>query len=255
MKDYSPQDLEHDIKSAQFNDRCRFFLGDSSLSVREYDTALPDGTKVLPVTKPEGFKGTDRYDVETNLSFAEINGTDFVIEVNEQGDTYKVIGGEVTVIQKASGAKATLTKGKQVTATTTSLSNVSSFGISDEAGSWTTYQEINSAVAQDNQSSSSSSSQSDSTKKKIKIGPLSCFIATAAYGSETAKELDTLRAFRDKVLLRSEPGKWFVNTYYIVSPPLAEYIAEHEEVRTFVRKGMLDPVVNLLKSTQSLWNN
>jgi hypothetical protein len=206
------------------------------------------------VTEPEGFKGTDRYDIETNLSFAEINGTDFVIEVNEQGDTYKVIGGEVTVTQKASGAKVTLTQGKQVTATTTSLSNVSSFGIADEAGSWTTYQEINSAVAQDIQSSSSSSGQSSDTKKKIKIGPLSCFIATAAYGSETAQELDTLRSFRDRVLMQSEPGRWFVDTYYTVSPPLADFIAEHEEVRTLVREALLDPVVTILKASQEVWN-
>jgi len=81
------------------------------------------------------------------------------------------------------------------------------------------------------------------TKPKFKIGPFSCFIATAAYGSETAKELDLLRSYRDKVLLKSEPGKWFVDTYYKLSPPFAEFIADHEEVRTFVREGILDPMV------------
>ncbi len=81
-----------------------------------------------------------------------------------------------------------------------------------------------------------------------------CFIATAAYGSETANELDTLRAFRDKVLLQSDPGKWFVDTYYSISPPLAEFIAEHEVVRTLVREGFLNPIVNLLKSAESRWN-
>ena len=94
----------------------------------------------------------------------------------------------------------------------------------------------------------------DSGRKKIKIGPLSCFIATAAYGSETAKELDTLRAFRDKVLLKSEPGKWFVDTYYKFSPPLAEFITDHEEVRTFVRERLLDPIVGALKQTGSCWD-
>ena len=94
----------------------------------------------------------------------------------------------------------------------------------------------------------------DDTKKKFKIGPFSCFIATAAYGSETAKELDLLRAFRDKVLLKSEPGRWFVDTYYKLSPPFAEFIADHEEARTFVREKLLDPIVNLLKQTESSWN-
>ncbi|MCX6005811.1 MAG: hypothetical protein NTZ34_00925 [Chloroflexi bacterium] len=82
-----------------------------------------------------------------------------------------------------------------------------------------------------------------------------CFIATAAYGSATAAELDTLRAFRDKVLLKSEAGKLFVDTYYYLSPPLAEFIAEHEELRTFVREALLDPVVTVLKGTQEIWDN
>lgn len=94
-----------------------------------------------------------------------------------------------------------------------------------------------------------------SPKPRWKLGPLSCFIATAAYGSETAAELDKLRAYRDKVLLKSEPGQWLVDTYYQVSPPLAEFISQHEELRTIVREGILDPVVNLLKITEFYWNN
>jgi len=81
-----------------------------------------------------------------------------------------------------------------------------------------------------------------------------CFIATAAYGSPTAEELDTLRAFRDKVLLQSEAGTAIVKFYYQVSPPAAAYIASHEEVRTVVRELLLDPAVNVLKQTQSYWN-
>lgn len=94
----------------------------------------------------------------------------------------------------------------------------------------------------------------DGSKKKWKIGPFSCFIATAAYGSETAGELDMLRSFRDRVLMRSESGKLLVGIYYRLSPPLAEYIAEHEGVRTFVREGLLDPVVGILKQTENWWN-
>jgi hypothetical protein len=92
------------------------------------------------------------------------------------------------------------------------------------------------------------------SNKKFKIGPFSCFIATAAYGSETAQELDTLRAFRDKVLMQSAPGRLLVDTYYYLSPPLAEFIASHDEIRTFVRERLLDPLVNILKRTQQLWD-
>jgi hypothetical protein len=90
---------------------------------------------------------------------------------------------------------------------------------------------------------------------KIEITIPQCFIATAAYGSPAAEELDTLRAFRDTVLVQSAPGRAIVEIYYEVSPPAAAYIASHEEVRTIVREVFLDPTVTVLKQTQSYWNS
>jgi hypothetical protein len=81
-----------------------------------------------------------------------------------------------------------------------------------------------------------------------------CFIATAAYGSPTARELDTLRAFRDKALLRSELGTALVEFYYQTSPPIASFIAGHEAIRTVVREAILDPIVFVVKHTESCWD-
>ena len=99
------------------------------------------------------------------------------------------------------------------------------------------------------------SGKPDNGSGNWKIGPFSCFIATAAYGSETAAELDTLRLFRDRVLMQSGPGRLLIDTYYRLSPPLAEYIAQHEGVRVLVRELALDPVVEILKQTRSLWDS
>ena len=86
------------------------------------------------------------------------------------------------------------------------------------------------------------------------FGPFSwCFIATAAYGSETAKEIDILREFRDTVLLRSGLGAKFVSFYYRTSPPIANFISRHEVLRTVVRVGFLDPIVKLLSWSHDLW--
>jgi hypothetical protein len=93
----------------------------------------------------------------------------------------------------------------------------------------------------------------DSDGGGINIEIPSCFIATAAYGSSTARELDLLRAFRDRVLMKSEPGRAFVEFYYQTSPPIADFIARHEVIRTFVREVMLDPIVLIVKSTQDKW--
>jgi hypothetical protein len=80
-----------------------------------------------------------------------------------------------------------------------------------------------------------------------------CFIATAAYGTETASQLDVLRDFRDQVLLKSALGSRFVAAYYRLSPPVAAFIAKHDFLRAVVREVLLDPVVNLLQWSQDLW--
>ena len=93
----------------------------------------------------------------------------------------------------------------------------------------------------------------DKAKKESSLWP-DCFIATAAYGNETAEQLDTLRGFRDRVLLQSELGNQFVNTYYALSPPLADYIRDKDVLRALVRFG-LEPLVIQLNSTRFLWDN
>jgi len=80
-----------------------------------------------------------------------------------------------------------------------------------------------------------------------------CFIATAAYGTETASQLNVLRDFRDQVLLKNPLGSLFVQTYYEVSPPIATLIAKSDFLRTVVRELFLDPAVNILKCSQGLW--
>jgi nitrous oxidase accessory protein NosD len=88
------------------------------------------------------------------------------------------------------------------------------------------------------------------------FGPFGwCFIATAAYGTEAAKEIDILREFRDEVLMRSSLGAKFVSFYYRTSPPIAGFIAQHEVLRTVVRVGFLDPIVKILNWSHDLWSS
>jgi len=59
-----------------------------------------------------------------------------------------------------------------------------------------------------------------------------------------AQEVNILKNFRDKVLLTNSFGKTFVKIYYNYSPPLADFIAEHDSLRAMVRISLL-PVVGV----------
>lgn len=71
-----------------------------------------------------------------------------------------------------------------------------------------------------------------------------CFIATAAYGSAMAPQVDVLRAFRERYLRPYVLGRAFIHRYELWSPPLADAIRGSESGRLIVRI-VLWPVVGL----------
>jgi hypothetical protein len=79
---------------------------------------------------------------------------------------------------------------------------------------------------------------------------LSCFIATAAYGTPFAEEIDVLRNWRDDFLEASYPGRAFIKAYYSLSPPVADNISESKGKRKIIRTA-LGPIVKILKDKYS----
>jgi hypothetical protein len=53
-----------------------------------------------------------------------------------------------------------------------------------------------------------------------------------------------LRDFRDKCLLDNALGKGFVKAYYRYSPPIADFISKHDNLRAVVRISLL-PLVGI----------
>jgi len=66
-----------------------------------------------------------------------------------------------------------------------------------------------------------------------------CFIATAAYGSSLEKHVRILSEFRDHILLPTRWGQKVVDAYYRLSPPVADFIRDHEVTRAVARWSLL----------------
>lgn len=71
-----------------------------------------------------------------------------------------------------------------------------------------------------------------------------CFIATAAYGSSLAPQVDVLRAFRERFLRPYAFGRLVIRAYETWSPPLAELIRSSDGLR-WATRVVLWPVVGL----------
>ena len=77
---------------------------------------------------------------------------------------------------------------------------------------------------------------------EIRAPKIACFIATAAYGTSMADEIQVLRDFRDGYMLTNYAGRALVEFYYSVSPPIAQFISEHASLKAAVRAGLLPAV-------------
>lgn len=69
-------------------------------------------------------------------------------------------------------------------------------------------------------------------------GGVSCFIATAAYGSPLHPHVQALRDFRDEHLLTNAPGRAFCAWYAEVSPPLAAFLNRHPTLKPPARLAL-----------------
>ena len=88
-----------------------------------------------------------------------------------------------------------------------------------------------------------------STENKSQDNAGGCLIATAAFGSELAPQVQQLRELRDNQLLQTESGKSFMSSfndlYYSFSPTIADYERENPLFKEAV-KIMITPIISSL---------
>jgi hypothetical protein len=73
-----------------------------------------------------------------------------------------------------------------------------------------------------------------------------CFVATAAYGSILANDVELLRHFRDAELESNIIGELGVEAYYTFGPAIAGVIGESDLLRTTAR-DLLRPIVRIVR--------
>jgi hypothetical protein len=73
-----------------------------------------------------------------------------------------------------------------------------------------------------------------------------CFVATAAYGSLMANDVDMLRRFRDLFLQHSVVGELAVEGYYTVGPAVAQVVGQSDLLRATARR-FLGPMVEAVR--------
>jgi hypothetical protein len=76
-----------------------------------------------------------------------------------------------------------------------------------------------------------------------------CFVATAAFGTPLAAEIDVLRRLRDQRLKTNTLGRVAVATYYAFAPPLARAIASDEWLRGGARR-LIAPLVRFARALE-----
>jgi hypothetical protein len=57
------------------------------------------------------------------------------------------------------------------------------------------------------------------------------------------------------VLMESTMGSQFVTLYYQLSPPVADFIARSDLLRTLVRELLVDPIVWTVEATGAIWRS
>jgi len=144
----------------------------------------------------------------------------------------------LTISATASASTGSFTV--QVTGTSGALTHSTNVGVL-----------ITTPVATTSSSSSTSSSTSSAAGAPV------CLIATATYGSQVSPEVQLLRNFRDKSVMKTQAGSSFMVVfnawYYSFSPGVANYISSHSAERT-VMKAVLYPLVGILYLTSNVYS-
>lgn len=223
--------------------------GSNSVSVFAATSGAPAGGSPLqvvsePIAVAINPQGTTAYvsNVRTSPRVVEVGGMR-TLTVALSGSGIGAVRSDLPGIDCGTRCQAQFAPGTNVTLTTTANSNSFFSGWSGDAGCGSV---VTLPGTNLNCSATFTSNAPPPSQSTPPSGGDGCFIATAAYGSNMADDVKTLRRFRDSTLVHWAAGREFVRLYYRYSPPLADYIRERDGMRAAVRWSLW-PLVFAIK--------
>lgn len=113
------------------------------------------------------------------------------------------------------------------------------------------YSYVVTAVDETNQNESNYSNEASAFIVELSSfsssGGGSCFIATSAFGTPLAEEVQVLSRFRDEYLLQTKSGRRLVSIYYKIGPLISHEVEKSDTLKSVVR-ATLRPFVWLCRS-------
>ena len=181
----------------------------ATLTIGDLPDTLSDTFSVTTMadTPPDQFTFIDQTHVALNTTMTSntitVSGIHAAVPISITGGTYSINGGDYI------SDSGTVNNGDTVTIQLTSSAD---FDTTTEAtltiaGVFDTF-----------------SVRTRYVHESVDSGP--CFIATAAFGSPLAGQVEILRQFRDRYLLTNAPGQKFVTWYYRNGPVAANFIKD-----------------------------
>jgi len=156
----------------------------------------------------------------------------------------------MTTTMTSSTGVATVTTTTSYTSTSSTALTTSTIEMSTTLT--TSYSTITTATTQSSVGTSGITSQTQSTASPstTQNQQRRCIIATAAYGSDLAPDVQLLREFRDERLLSTFARFQFMNVfnafYYSFSPQVAEIVASNSLIAQ-VTRVVIAPLIHILK--------
>jgi hypothetical protein len=193
-----------------------------------FGTSRPQGTapdigayEFAVDTTPDPFTFTDQTNVALNTMVTSntitVSGINAPAAISITGGTYKINSGSYT------NASGTVNNGDTVTLQQTSSKN---------------YSTKTDATLTIGGVSGTFSVTTTSTRPPGAGNRPGCFIATAAFGSPLAGQVEILRQFRDRYLLTNAMGKKFVSWYYRNGLVAANFIKDKPLAKAAVRVAL-----------------